>query len=126
MLIIFYPCSELASCNVTLMAFSEDPQAQAIAEGFSQAQWDFLNTFANGVEFLNEGKASMNANANLRSCPSTECEVVGRLVRGEIVEVVAVSEDGEWMQLESGEWVAAGSVTGAPRDLPVVSDTDDI
>jgi hypothetical protein len=42
------------------------------------------------------------------------------------VEVVAVSDDGEWMQLESGEWVAAGSVTGAPRDLPVVRDTDDI
>jgi hypothetical protein len=47
-------------------------------------------------------------------------------VRGEIVELVAVSEDGAWYQLESGAWVSSALVFDAPVDLPIVTDSSDI
>jgi hypothetical protein len=126
MLTIFYPCNDRASCNVTFVRFDPDPEDGEAVREFSREDWEFVHTFANGIEFLTEGEATVTANANLRTCPATSCEIVGRLVRGEIVDVVAMSEDGLWYQLESGEWIAAGLVYGAAEDLPVIRDNEDI
>ena len=126
MLTIFYPCSDLTSCSLTYVRFDPDPEDDAEVDEFDQDDWRFLNTFAHGVEFPTEGKPTVTANANLRACPSTSCEVVGHLLRGAVVEVVAISEDGQWYQLESGEWVYASLVFGAPLDLPTVRDDGDI
>lgn len=126
MLTIFYPCSDLTSCSLTYVRFDPDPDDDEGVDEFDQGEWNFLNTFAHGVEFLTEGKSTVTSNANLRACPSTSCEVVGHLLRGTVVEVVAISEDGQWYQLESGEWVYASLVTGAPLDLPRVREEGDI
>lgn len=126
MLSIFYPCSDRTSCNITFVRFDPNPEDKKRVEEFSPQDWEFVYTFASGVEFLSDGKASVTANANLRACPAIDCEIVGRLVRGEIVELVAVSEDGAWYQLESGEWVSSALVFGAPDDLPVITDSSDI
>lgn len=124
---IFYACGERESCSVAFVRFDPDPTADGdFGEEFSERDWDFIQTFAYGVEFLTTGKAIVVANVNLRSCPSTECEILGRLVRGEIVNVVAQSEDGLWFQLESGEWLNSGLVDGAPFDLPVIRNEEDI
>jgi hypothetical protein len=127
MLTIFYPCSELTSCAVSFVRFDPDPDDDdELVDEFSSRDWEFVNTFANGVEFLTEGEATVTANANLRECPAIRCEIVGWLVRGVIVKVVAVTEDGRWFQLESGEWIASSLVNNAPSDLPVVSNNEDI
>jgi len=126
MLIIFYPCSVRSSCNVSLVRYGEVDDDEGALRDFSSEDWEFLHTFAHGVEFLTEGEVTVAANANLRACPATNCEVVGRLVRGEIIDVVAISEDGYWLQLESGEWIAANMVLDAPLDLPIVQEGEDI
>jgi hypothetical protein len=124
---IFYACGERESCSVSFVRFDPDPTSNGdFGDEFSERDWAFVQTFASGIEFLTIGKSIVVANANLRSCPSTECEILGRLVRGEIVDVVAQSEDGLWFQLESGEWLNSGLVDGAPLDLPVMRDEGDI
>jgi hypothetical protein len=126
MLSIFYPCSDRTSCNVTFVRLDPDAEDALPVKEFDGEDWSFVHTFANGVEFLTEDKATVTANANLRQCPAIDCEIVGRLVRGEIVDVVAVSEDGAWLQLESGEWVSSALVFDAPLDLPIISEGEDI
>ena len=126
MLSIFYPCSDRTSCNITFVRFDPDPEDKERVAAFNTADWAFVHTFANGVEFLSDGKASVTANANLRACAAIDCEIVGRLVRGEIVELVAVSEDGAWFQLKSGEWISSALVFGAPVDLPVINGNEEI
>jgi hypothetical protein len=126
MLTIFYPCTDRASCNVIFVRFDPDTRDDEDVPAFSNEDWDFINTFAHGIDFLIAGKATVTVNANVRACPATDCEVTGRLVRGAIVEVVAISEDGLWYQLASGEWIAADLVYGAPEDLPVLNPDDEI
>lgn len=126
MLTIFYPCNDRSSCNVIFVRFDPDPADDEGVGEFGREDWEFVHIFANGIEFLTEGEATVTANVNMRECPATSCEIVGRLVRGEIVDVVAISEDGLWYQLESGEWIAAGLVDGAPEDLPTIRGNEDI
>jgi hypothetical protein len=126
LLTVFYPCSDRTSCNLVLARYSDGAAGDGGIGDFSLEDWEFVNTFAHGVKFLTAGKVTTSASANLRACPDTSCEIVGRLVRGEIVDLAAVSEDGFWYQLESGEWISSALVYGAPDDLPVVSDSEDI
>jgi hypothetical protein len=113
LLTVLYSCSTREVCSVMLIRLAGDAQS-------ADADWEFLQTFAAQVEFLTTDKPTVNANANLRRCPSVECEIVGRMVLGEIVEVVGISQDGDWYRLRSGEWIAASLVEDAPSDLPVI------
>lgn len=126
MLTVFYPCSDRTSCNIVFVRFDPDPKDTEPVAAFNLENWNFIHTFAHGIKFLTVGKATVRANANLRACPAVDCEITGRLVRGEIIELTAISADGLWYQLESGDWIASGLIFGAPTDLPVVGDREKI
>jgi hypothetical protein len=126
MLTIFYPCSDRASCNVAFIRYDPNPEDITPVATFEQEDWDLLNTFAHSVEFLTTGKTSAAGSANLRACPAVDCEIRGRVIRGDIIELVATSEDGFWYQLESGDWIASHMVFGAPDDLPIISADEEI
>ncbi len=126
MLTIFYPCSDRVSCNITLLRYDPNQEDETPVADFAQEDWDLLNTFAHGVTFLTDGKTTVTGNANLRACPAVECEIVGRVMRGDIIELVAVSEDGYWYQLDSGAWIAAHMIFDAPDDLPVISAREEV
>ncbi|MBW7884063.1 MAG: SH3 domain-containing protein [Caldilineaceae bacterium] len=61
-----------------------------------------------------------NRNANLRGGPGTSYPVVGGVKSGQALDVVARNQDGSWLQLEDGPWIAAFLVDNAPAtgDLP--------
>lgn len=124
MLNIFYECSELTTCNVSRTRYNYSTRNNTGVGEFSSDDWALSNLFARNVEFLSVDKAIVTANANLRECPAIDCEIVGRLVRGEIVEPVAVTDDGLWLQLRSGDWVSSRLVLGAPPNLPVIQSRD--
>lgn len=65
----------------------------------------------------------VNRNANLRSGPGLNYSIVGRLLRGECVVIIGRTEDGRWLQLIDGKWVAAFLVdtVGVLADIPVVA-----
>ncbi len=62
----------------------------------------------------------VNRNANLRSGPGTEFEVVETVPAGTPVTVVGRNPAGDWLQLEDGSWIFAALVDNVPEDLPVV------
>jgi uncharacterized protein YgiM (DUF1202 family) len=62
-------------------------------------------------------------NANLRSGPGTDYEIVGGVVAGDPLEVVARNEAGDWYQLADGVWIFAELVGDAPEGLPVADVT---
>lgn len=123
-LTIFYPCTERATCNVIRTHYDYDARGSRDLPEFGGQDWAFVNTFTRGIEFLSIGKATTTASANLRECPAIDCKIVDRLVRGEIIDPVAVSEDGMWIQLRSGDWISASLIFGAPADLPVIQNRD--
>ncbi len=45
--------------------------------------------------------------ANVRQGPSTEHPITGLLDQGAIVQLVAQNEEGDWYQLDTGDWLAA-------------------
>ena len=100
------------SCGIWLMRFND--------VDFNDRDWETLDAFAASIEFPNVGKAIANANTYLRSCPDVECEVVGRVLRGEVVDLIGQSADGGWYKLLTGEWIAAPQVDDAPAQLPVM------
>lgn len=110
---VIYACNERTSCSATLVRLGRTP-------GFDAEEQALLEVFATGVEFLNVGKATVTANANLRACPSVTCEIIGRAIEGEIIEIVGQSSDGGWYRLRSGAWIAASLVEGAPSSLPIL------
>jgi len=110
---VFYACSEKASCGLTHYRLVDTRRAD-------DAVWALMETFATGVDFLSAGKITVHANANLRACPSITCDIVGRVLSGEIIEVIGQSPDGQWIKLRSGEWIAASLVDDAPADLPIL------
>lgn len=65
-----------------------------------------------------------NRNANLRAGPGTTYAVVGSIRTGDALVLVARNADGSWLQLASGEWIAAFLVANSPRvaDLPLADD----
>lgn len=60
-----------------------------------------------------------NGSANLRGGPGNQYGVVGRTEDGRPLVIVARDESGNWLQLESGEWIATFFVRNAPQGLPV-------
>jgi tetratricopeptide (TPR) repeat protein len=63
---------------------------------------------------------TVNRNSNLRKGPGANYAVVRVATKGTKLEVVGQNGDGAWVQLTTGEWVAASLVDGEPADLPRV------
>ena len=59
--------------------------------------------------------------ANLRAEPNTDGAIVGTLSPGQVVEVAAISEDGEWYLLANGAWVFGTLLDNSPADAPVAT-----
>ncbi|MCB0132142.1 MAG: SH3 domain-containing protein, partial [Caldilineaceae bacterium] len=59
--------------------------------------------------------------ANLRAEPNTDGAIVGTLSPGQVVEVAAISEDGEWYLLANGAWVFGTLLDNPPADAPVAT-----
>lgn len=64
-----------------------------------------------------------NANANLRSGPGTTYAVAGGTRTGEPLEIIGRNDDGSWLQLADGLWIAAFLVDETPIGLGVVGQT---
>jgi len=66
---------------------------------------------------------SVNQNANLRSGPGVKYAKVGGLPVGTRVRLTGTNSAQDWVQLESGEWIAAFLVDQEPGDwLPIVAE----
>lgn len=59
--------------------------------------------------------------ANLRSGPGTEFEVIGGTITDQQITIVARNAAGDWFKLDNGGWVAARLVANPPRveDVPI-------
>lgn len=57
-----------------------------------------------------------NQNSRQRAGPGTNFEIVGRVPQGEAVVVVGQNEDGTWLQLDNGNWVAAFLLDPVPSN----------
>ncbi len=64
--------------------------------------------------------ATINADANLRSGPGTEFDVVTGAAFGTVVTVVGRTEASDWYLLSDGNWVFATLLNGTFTDVPVV------
>lgn len=64
---------------------------------------------------------SANTNANLREGPGTDYPAIGSTVAGQALEPVGRNSAGDWLQLATGAWIAAGLVDNPPADLPVTA-----
>jgi uncharacterized protein YgiM (DUF1202 family) len=53
-----------------------------------------------------EGTHVANSNSNLRAGPGTDFEIVGRVPAGGFVTIVGQNNDGTWLQLDNGSWIA--------------------
>lgn len=60
-----------------------------------------------------------NQDANLRGGPGTDYPVVGSIAAGERVGVVAMSPDGQWLELDTGAWVATFLISDFGSNLSV-------
>jgi hypothetical protein len=61
------------------------------------------------------------SDANLREGPGTDYAVIGGTVAGQPLQLVGRNSAGDWLQLDSGAWIAASLVRDAPDDLPVTA-----
>lgn len=111
-LAMFYACSESHLCGIILFQ-------PGIERPFLSQDWQVLRTLAASLEFVTE-EAIVNRPANLRACPGVSCDIVGRATRGQVVEIMGQSADGDWYLLSTGEWIAEWLVDGAPEELPVM------
>lgn len=64
-----------------------------------------------------------NRNANVRTGPGTGYAVAGSVAAGDELVVVGSNEDGSWLALVNGTWIAAFLVDGAPEQVPTVTPT---
>ena len=67
-------------------------------------------------------RARTNVQANLRGGPGVAYALVGLLAKGTEVVPVSRTADRLWLKLESGSWIFANLVDGAPADLPLETD----
>ncbi len=65
--------------------------------------------------------ATSSVTANLRAEPDLEADIVGTASPGEEVEIVAVSDDGEWYLLSTGAWIFGELVENPPTDVPTAT-----
>lgn len=63
-----------------------------------------------------EGTHVVNRNANLRAGPGTNFEVVGYVRSGSAVTVVGQNNDGTWLELDNGNWIAEFLADPIQRD----------
>lgn len=61
-----------------------------------------------------------NNNANLRGGPGTEYPIVGSTSTGQSLDIAARNGDGSWLQLDTGEWIAAFLVDNAPAATDIL------
>lgn len=57
------------------------------------------------------------SNANLRAGPGTGNAVVGQVKANDTVQAIGISANGDWVQLEGGEWIAASLLDKLPDGL---------
>lgn len=57
---------------------------------------------------------SVRSTANLRSGPGTTQAVIGSARAGDSLEIIGVSQDGQWYALANGAWIATSLVQNAP------------
>lgn len=70
---------------------------------------------------LEDAPAAANRTANLRSGPGTTYTRVGRVHTGQALRVVGQNQAGDWLQLQSGQWIAAFLVDRVATGLPVIA-----
>ena len=70
---------------------------------------------------LEDAPAVANRTANLRSGPGTTYTLVGRIYAGQALKVVGQNQAGDWLQLQSGQWLAAFLVDRVATGLPVIA-----
>ena len=59
--------------------------------------------------------------ADLRSAPSEDADVIGLVAAGGTVDINGRDPTGNWYRLEDGTWISAGDLTDAPLEqVPVV------
>ena len=54
----------------------------------------------------------VNTNSNVRSGPSTDFSIVGGRQQGQVVNPLARTEDGSWVQIGTGQWIYSQLITG--------------
>ena len=67
-------------------------------------------------------QATVSDAANLRAGPGTTFAIVGSAGVGEALFLAGQSADGEWIQTDSGAWIAAFLLNDLPAGLPVIAD----
>ena len=65
---------------------------------------------------VNLGTVIPEQGANIRSGPGQRYEIVSAVPHGHLVAFVAESEDGEWLQLENGNWIYASLLSRSVLD----------
>jgi uncharacterized protein YgiM (DUF1202 family) len=65
---------------------------------------------------------TVTVDANLRSGPGTDFEVIGGTITGQALNIIGQNEAGDWYLLDNGGWVFANLVANPPADIPVVPD----
>jgi len=113
LLVVFVDCSPNNSC----MLMIGQPGVRTQIE---QEDWDLLEAFLSTLRFSASDSATASRNANLRSCPSTMCSVLGHALAGQALDIVAQNPDATWYKLDSGEWISSVVIDNAPIDLPVI------
>lgn len=63
----------------------------------------------------------VTSEANLRSGPGTNYDVVGQAGAGQALDLVGRSAAGDWYQLANGAWIAAFLVEGSVGEIDVVA-----
>lgn len=71
---------------------------------------------------LAEAPAFANRAANLRSGPGSTFTLVGTVQAGQTLAVVGRNPAGDWLQLQSGAWIAAFLVNRVAVGLPVIGE----
>ena len=64
-----------------------------------------------------------NSAANLRAGPGTEYAKMGTVEAGQPIWVIGQNEQGDWLQLRTGVWIAASLVNNVAPGWPVASNT---
>lgn len=64
--------------------------------------------------------ATARGAANLRAEPHQDAEIVGRVEKGQVIEVAGISSGGIWVVTSDGLWLLADVLRDIPADLPLV------
>lgn len=65
--------------------------------------------------------ATAAVDANLRSGPGTNFDLVGSVTAGTTLNLIGRNAAGDWLKLDSGAWIFGELVNNPPADLPVAT-----